>query len=439
MKTFANSRRAAYDVLLETERGGYANLLIKQALSEKMSDEDRRFATALTYTTLDHLLTIDFIIDSYAKGRLQLPVRCVLRLGVCQLLYMDVPESAACNESVLLIKAIGKQAVSGFVNGTLRAIARAKDNLPQPQGSPAEVLSIVHSYPLWLVERLLALYGDREAQVMLSYRDEPMLSVRENSFRAQKGEVEAALCARGISFTRGHFDAEAILIKNSMNIAKDELFKSGKLTIQSESSMLVSKIADPKKGMKVLDACAAPGGKSAHMAAIMGEGEIVAWDVHAHREELIKKSCERMGVGFVRTALQDAADYVQEYERSFDVVLVDAPCSGLGVVGGKPDVRYSKSPKDIEALVIIQRKILENCSRYVKKGGSLIYSTCTIMHEENEDNVQWFLKHHTEFVPDDLSRFLPDDFDKTRLAGGFLQLYPHIDFVDGFFVSRMVL
>ena len=429
-----SARRYAFDVLLDVSRGAYANLRLKQATAVYPSEA--AFMSALVYTTLDHLLYIDFIIDSFCAKKPKPTVRCVLELGVCQILFMSIPERAACDESVKLVKEIGKGALAGYVNALLRSVTLARSNLPEPRGSDAFKLSIKHSYPLWLVERLCEQLGIQQAEALMAYSGRRQLAFFENSL-VSTDVVMQELSKRNLPFERGRLATDCIYC-GLTDVSHDPLYTDGAICVQSEASMLVCDVADPQKGMRVLDACAAPGGKSVRMAAKMGWGTIHAWDVHPHRVELIHKNAARCHAGFVTPMLQNAEEYLPELSEMFDLVLVDAPCSGLGVVGSKPDIKYSKSFEMINQLSQLQRSILACCARYVRKGGALVYSTCTIMREENEENVAWLLEQFPEYRLDRIRIKLPNGTIGQRNSSGTLQLYPHIDGVDGFFVARLV-
>ena len=431
------ARRAAAQVLLDVEKGAYANLRLKEAL-QGLTETDRPFCAALVYTTLEHQIYLDWVIEKLTKGSIKPAVRIALRMGLCQMLRMNVPESAACNESVKLIKSMGKSALAGYINGVMRNAARSRDQLSPPEGMDARSLSIRHSWPLWLVEGFLERFGLDLTERLLAPRTEEGQTIRVNPFAGLSEEsVIRELEERGVSLRRGALCPQALYASGLGNIAREPLFERGAIAVQGESSQLVCRAADPQPGDRVLDACAAPGGKSLCMAAQMGRGSILSWDLHPHRTALIEKNAKRLGVDWIRTEVQDAAQFRPELEKSFDLVLVDAPCSGLGVAGGKPDVKYAKSPEGIRALSETQRAILETCCRYVRPGGTLMYATCTISHAENEAVTEGFLKAHEEFEPADLTGYLPEDFSKERCAGGRVQLLPPLDGTDGFYLAKM--
>ncbi len=426
-------RRAALEALLDiTERGAYANLRLKEALAG-LEERNARFVSAAVYTTLDHLLYLDFLIGHFAKGRLQPPIRGILRLGLAQALYMDVPERAACNESVELCKEIGKEKLAGYVNGVLRAVFRSRENLPPLPEEPVQRLSIQYSWPAWLVAEYLAQYGTAFTEALL--RATPSAMILRAQWPYTAAELEEALQARGLAFTRGSLDENALRLAKGLDVAHDPLFLEGKATVQSESAMLVCRLVGPKPGMRILDACAAPGGKTAYLSHLMeGMGQIDAWDLHPHRVSLMERTFERLHVENADPIQKDAAILDPALAEAYDAVLIDAPCSGLGVMG-KPDARYAKSDAIIEGLTALQRDILNTCAAYVRPGGALIYATCTISHRENEAQIAAFLTAHGEFQPGNMEALPPSI--QARAEDGMVQLFPHMDNTEGFFMARL--
>lgn len=428
-----STRKRALDALTDiTDRGAYANLRLKSA-QQGLTPRDAAFVSALVYETLDHLLYIDHVLAAYVKGVQKPAIRGVLRMGVCQLLYMNVPESAAVNESVKLAKEAGKGALAGYVNGVLRHIARERDSLPPlPEDIPSR-LSVQYSWPLWLVQEWISRFGSEQTEALLSS------AAPKTALRPQPPYTVAALTAllraRGISSQQGVYLSDCVLPDEGFDFASEPHFLAGDYTIQSESAMLVCKACCVKPGMRVLDVCAAPGGKSAYLYALTG-GDIAldAWELHPHRAELMQKTFDRLHVNAMISLRDAAEDYEAEHEK-YDVVLVDAPCSGLGVAGGKPDLRYAKSADGIRELALLQERILAACARYVKPGGVLVYATCTISAEENEIQVRRFLQNHPDYAAESLAEYLPDGLP--GLETGMVQLLPDRDGIEGFFMARM--
>lgn len=432
-----NERRIAYDVLLAVERGGYANLTLKKMLSQN-EQANADLVSALTYTTLDHQITIDFYIDHYAKGRIAPVVRVLLRLGIAQLLYMRFPMPSVVDETVKICKSIGKSAVSGFVNAILRNVVRNIDNLPTPQGCQFERMSIQYSYPKFLVEQFINDFGADDCEKLFQYEPDQRLCIRANTVLMPEQELDAELEARGIFYEKGKLVSIARYLNFDGDISKDQLFLEGKIAIQSESAMFAAKVCAAQPGFKVLDACAAPGGKTAFLASVMKNcGEIVAWDIHAHRVELIWKTMQRLGINIVEAEQHDASKADDSYVEMFDIVLLDVPCSGLGLLNSKPDIRYSKDAQDILELAKLQRILLAQISKYVKKSGMLVYVTCTMTSQENAKNIDWFLQAYPDFSPLPFEEEVEDFFGKRRCENGQIQILPFLDNMEGFYIARL--
>lgn len=427
-----NARLVALDVMSGVlKEGSYLNLELKRTLSPAMSAEDRRFITALVSTTIENLQRIDFVIDSFVRAkRVHTVIRNILRLGVCQLMFFEsVPESAAVNESVKLAQAKGKAQLKGFVNATLRSVAQNLGSVEYPgaEADFSEYLRVMYSYPKWLCDKYIAEYGEKQAEAMLAYHgDNSLTCVRLNSERRQEPPE---------GMTAGRYCADAYYIKNASDIENMPMFKRGEITVMGEASMICVMAAGIGAGDSVLDICAAPGGKSCYAARFANEGSVLAQDIHEHRVELIRATAKRLGMENVAAEKWDATVLRQEQQEAFDVVLADLPCTALGLLYRKPDIKISKREEDIAALTELQRAILKNAARYVKPGGVLLYSTCTIDRAENEDMAGWFLAEHTDFVADELKNYLPEAL-MCRADGATLQLLPHIDGVDGFFMAR---
>ena len=417
----ANSRAVALSVLGEVREGAYLNLVLKKRLGG-LDEQDRRFASALCYTTLENIGRIDYIIDEYAKSkRIHKIIRDILRLGVCQLVFFEsVPVSAAVNESVNLAKA-HKPQLKGFVNGVLRAVSKdlGAVKYPDREKNNAEYLSVMYSYPLWLTKMLISDYGADFAEELCAYRKSSAETcVRPNLLKLDSKSFENKLEGMGLHAKKGEYSDFAYYVKNISDIQSLSLYKKGQMTVQGESSMLCVQAADIKQGMSVIDVCAAPGGKTA-LAAQYGPSAQVA----------------RMGVE-AETVCADARKLKPEYSRKFDRVLIDAPCSALGLCYRKPDIKYSKQPKDLDELLPTQAEILDSCCEYVKPGGTLVYSTCTINKRENDRQIDAFLRKHPDFCENPLADVLSDKL-LYRIRGGRLQLFPHIDGIDGFFIASL--
>ncbi len=431
-----SGRKVALQILSDVaDSGSYLNLSLKKQLPLLKSAEDRRFAAALVSTAVQHIARIDYVTDQFIQAkRVHKVIRNILRLGVCQLMFFEsVPVSAAVNESVKLAASSGKTQLKGFVNGVLRKIADNLGSVSYPDAAvdPVGYFSVFYSYPRWLCEKFVQSYGTDFTQELLSYNADTALTcvrINENLFDgADREELEAYL--------PGKYFPDARYIRNASSIEEMPLFKKGAITPQGESSMLCVHAAGIGRKDSVLDVCAAPGGKSAYAAGMCAS--LLAMDIHPHRVELINQTFSRLHVKNGRALEADGTVFRPELEEKFDVVILDAPCSALGLLYRKPDIKIHKNNiGDMESLVQLQRALLQNCCRYVKKGGRLLYSTCTINYDENRGNAEWFLQNRSDFTADDFSGDIPEKLAK-RIENGFLQLFPHIDATDGFFIARM--
>lgn len=431
-----NGRSVALAVLGEVEEGAYLNLALKRRL-RGMEEQERRFTSALVITTLENLGRIDYVIDYFTSGkRVHRLIRNILRLGVCQLMFFEsVPESAAVNECVRLAERSPKRQLKGFVNAVLRNIAGSLGSVAYPSREhPAEFLSVMYSYPKWLAEKYIEDYGLDFAEEMLSYRKSSAdTCVRANRLKLTPGELENKLQGGEFSFAPGRYVPGSYYIRNITAIERMSLFQKGLIAVQGEASMLAAMACSVRQGERVLDVCAAPGGKTACLA----EGRparLLAFELHEHRCQLMRENLERLGVE-ADLLTWDASQLREELVGQFDCVLVDAPCSALGLLYRKPDIKYNRQSGELNKLVEIQRSILSTCASYVRPGGRLVYSTCTINRQENEQNADWFLRQFPGFSEGRLEDVLPAPL-MPRVKGGRLQLYPHLDEIDGFFIAR---
>ena len=438
-----NARTVALEVLLDIdEKGAYASLALQNRLRvNRLSLNDRRLASSIVYTTLEKRDQIDFVLDSLMEHPTTVPaLRAILRLSACQILFhLRVPDSAAVNEGVKLARAVGQNAASGFLNAVLRNLVRGKDAIewPEREQDLRQYLHVMGNMPLWLVEKLLDVYSEEIAEkIILSDASDFGMVVRPNLHKLSDADFEALLTVKPWEWKRG-IVPHAYLIKGAAEIASDEDFRKGLFSIQGQSSMLAAEAVQAKPGMRVLDACAAPGGKTAYMAERMQDtGRVFAWDVHDHRVKLLEAMKKRLRLENIRLSIRDAAVIKPDLESTMDAVLLDAPCTGLGVLLEKPDLKYRLQPSDIPSIVKAQAQLLDTVSRYVKPGGTLVYSTCSILPEENEEQIRKFLETHPNFSVQPLPTTFPEEFRKQQNQFG-LQLFNHRDHVEGFFISRL--
>jgi 16S rRNA (cytosine967-C5)-methyltransferase len=441
-----NAREAALKILFEVnEKGAYSNIALNKYFSStELRDIDRAFATEIVYGTVKWKLTLDRVIAAYSTikiGKLSPWILNILRLGTYQLLHMTkVPQSAACNESVNLAGRYGHKASAGFVNAVLRNIARngGKIELPSQQEDPAGYFAVKYSYPKWLVEKYIGLFGTEFAESLLdSGNGIPELTVRANTLKTTASVLVERLAAEDAEAVTGKYSGEAVIIKSSVSVGALAAFKEGLFQVQDQSSMLPASVLAPLPGERVLDACSAPGGKATHMAQLMqNRGIVVARDIHEHKLKLIEDAAKRLGIDIIKCELHDAALPDSAGEGAFDRVLLDAPCTGLGIIRRKPDIKWARETKDFEGIAALQRKLLQTVSQSVKPGGSLVYSTCTILPEENENVVNEFLHANENFEAVDIAQYLPAGL-AVHAKGGMLQTYPNRDGIDGFFIARL--
>lgn len=424
------------------EEGAYANVALVQELRRSgLTDVDRRFVTELVYGAVKAGETLDWILRRYASRPLKKitpMVREILRLGMYQIFYMDkVPASAACNEAVELTKKYGHIGTVKFVNGVLRAAARepGKARFPAGKGKEAERLALESCHPLWLVERWLKEFGREETEALCAFNNaRPLLSLRTNTLKMSRRELLERLKAEGAEVVPSEWAPEGILCTSHGSLDSLDALQQGACQVQDESSMLVAHVLSPKAGDFVLDVCSAPGGKATHMAALMGDrGRILACDIYGHKLERVGENARRLGLHSIETRELDGRRVGAEYAGQADRVLVDAPCSGLGVLRRKPDARWKKQPEMLQELPKLQLALLESAALAVKPGGVLVYSTCTMGREENQGVVETFLQGHGNFRLEDTGSFLPG---KVR-GGEMVQLYPQRDGTDGFFIARL--
>lgn len=440
------ARETALKILYDiSENNAYSNISVNKYLEgEKLREIDRAFTTDLVYGTVKWLLQIDYIIDKFSSVKIKKLspwIKNILRLGIYQLLHTDkIPSSAACNTSVDLAKRYGHQASSRFVNAVLRNVAKNKNEIPYPEkNNLAEYYSIVYSCPKWLVEKWISLFGAEFTEGLLKSNNEvPDFTIRVNTLKTSREELLEKLQAEGVKAGRGKFLDEAVLLENPSSIARLDTFKAGYFQVQDESSMLASKVLDPKEGELIIDVCSAPGGKTTHIAQLMkNKGTVIARDIHPHKLKLIEDTANRIGIDIIKTQIFDACEVDENLIEKADRVIVDAPCSGLGIIRKKPDIKYSKTLSEQTGLIELQRKILNNAARYVKVGGFLVYSTCTIHPEENIENVLTFLEDNSQFSLVGFEDLVPEKLKADSLSEGYLQLYPNINQTDGFFISKI--
>ena len=440
-----NTRELIVGILLEiNEEGQPSHQVIRNVLTKYqfLPKQDRAFITRVCEGTLEYQITIDYILNCFSKvktDKMKPAIREILRSGIYQLKYMDsVPDSAVCNEAVKLAQKRGFYNLKPFVNGVLRTAARQMNEIVYPDESNlVQHLSVKYSMPEVLVKRWLDEYGEDTTRVMLEdFLTERPMTVRCRQYRTDQESVLESIRSQGIQVEPAPYLDYAFYLSGFNHILTVQAFLEGKIFVQDVSSMLVAEVAAPKKGDRILDLCAAPGGKSLHMADKMGAyGMVDARDLTEYKVELIQENIARADAINIEAHCMDATILDEDSVNTADIVLADVPCSGYGVIGKKPDIKYRISESKQEDLVLLQRKILDRASQYVKEGGTLVYSTCTIAQDENQGNVEWFLENYP-FEAVSLDDCLPEELRGETTKKGYLQLLPGVHKTDGFFIAK---
>ncbi len=467
MTKSVNEREIVLAVLLEiTENGQFSHVILRDVLAkyQYLEKRERAFITRVTEGTLEHMIEIDYILDQFSKTKVKKMkpvIRAILRSAVYQLKYMDsVPDRAVCNEAVKLAVRKGFSGLKGYVNGVLRSVARGLDSVEYPK-EKMEELSVRYSCPKWILDLWGGTYDTEVIEKMLNdFQQEKPVTIRCCLNRGTPEELKERLEAEGVTVAPHPYLPYAFQISGYDHLSELAAFQEGLFTVQDISSMLVAEIASPKAGAQVIDVCAAPGGKALHVAEKLlladkkrlhedmdgnadgnaggrADGHVEARDLTEAKVELIRENIERTGLTNISAVCRDASVPDPESAGSADLVIADLPCSGLGVIGKKPDLKYKASPDGTDSLVGLQRKILACAQAYVKPGGILVYSTCTVNPAENMDNVHWFLEQYPEFSLDDIHERLCPELRDSVIENGCIQLLPGVHKSDGFFIARL--
>ena len=429
-------REIILDSLMEIlEKGQYSHLVLRSVLQkyDYLPKQQRSFIKRTCEGTIENKIYIDYVIDSFAKTKtpkMKPLIRTLLRMGTYQILFLDkIPVSAAVNEAVEQTKTYANKRAAGLVNGSLRALARQKDTLAAPQD-----LATKYSHPQPLVDCLRASMDEETLEAFLAAdNDIPKTALQCNPLIAAPEQIASALDEAQIPYEPHPWLPGCFLVSGTGNLETLPLFQSGAVYVQDPAAKLAALASGAAPGMRVLDCCAAPGGKSFAAAMQMeNTGSILSCDLHPHKIALIEKNAARLGISILKAETRSAAEFDPALENGFDLVIADVPCSGLGVIRKKPDIRYK--PLDaIERLPAVQTAILENVCRYVRPGGTLLYSTCTVRKEENEDVARTFLLAHPEFSPEPFA--VPAGLDLKN--EGYATLLPQKHAADGFFICKL--
>ncbi len=435
----ANSaRQTAFEILLKIEKDkAYSNLAIDSAVRATEADStDRAFISRLVYGVTERKLTLDFAFSRYLKqslSKLRAEILTVLRLGTYQILFMDkVPDSAAVNESVALVRGNGCPYAAGLVNAVLRKIAN--DGMPDLSDLPfKERISVLYSVPQEFVDLVSYHYGEENAEGFFKTSLEPKrITVRVNTLKTTVEKIKKTFDCENVRYDDSVTE-NALVIYPPCAVYELNSYNNGLFHVEDISSQLCVKALDPKPGETVIDVCSAPGGKSFTAAQYMNDkGVLISCDLHGHRAALVGEGARRLGIQSIKAVVNDATVFNDDFPEA-DAVLCDVPCSGLGIIGKKPEIKYKKLD-DIKELIPVQKSILDVSSRYVKSGGRLVYSTCSVNPNENRKVCDWFLKEHPEFH----SVFVFPGVERVKQEGDYLTLMPHINNCDGFFISLFI-
>lgn len=436
----STARDTALEVLTQVERANaWSDGSLKRTIAKnRLDSRDAALATRLSYGVIQNRMLLDYYISYFCTQRaekLEPVIRNILRIGGYQILFMDkIPQRAAVNEAVEMCKRCGKHRASGMVNAVLRKFVTNWLDMPDiPRKDTAEYLSIRYSHPRWLVERLLELLSPEEAEQYLEENNQVVpTTIQTNLLKTTDEKLMEQLRQHGVQAEKHPWMSHCFEVSGTGNLEQLPPFQDGLFLVQDAAARLAASAAAPKAGDRVLDVCAAPGGKSFAAAIEMeGQGEILSCDIHPHKLKLIESGAARLGITCLRTALADARENHTAWNGAADTVIADVPCSGLGIIRKKPDIRY-KNPRELSQLPAIQGDILENAARYVRPGGVLVYSTCTVLPEENQQITEHFLKTHPEFQEEAFQ--LPEPIGH---CAGHITLWPQRWGTDGFYICRM--
>lgn len=429
----------------------YSNLALDEQLRQNrknLNEKDIGLISEIVYGVTTWRLTLDEMIKKYSRIRLKKIspwILNILRMSIYQIVFLDkIPKSAAVNEGVNLAKRYGHKSSSGFVNAILRKVSKKDYEEMFKIKDDIERISKTTSMPRWMIEKLKkeGLELQKVEEICKNSNRRPEISIRVNRLKTNPQELKQKLEEKGIKVEEGILQ-DFLRISNVKNIEQMKEFKQGIFTIQDEAAGLTAVLLKPRSGEKILDACSAPGGKTTYIAEIVeNNAQIEAWDIHEHRTELVEQTAKRLGIKIIKAQVQDATKYKEEYFEKFDKILLDVPCLGIGVLKRKPDIKWQRKPEDIEEITKIQYEILENCSKYLKPKGEIIYSTCSILKEENQKIVEKFLEENSNFkIQDNL--FLTDSenenkyFKKFLIHNCYLQVYQN-EKTDGFFICKLL-
>lgn len=432
-----NARELALHILMKSQNDkAFSNILLNSELNKsELSDVDKTFVTQLVYGVIANKLAIDYIIKKSSKVRFNKianPILNILRLGIFQIYYLDkIPAAATCNEAVKLAKKYGHVSSANFVNAMLRNASRTdKNEFFKGIDNVEEYLSVYYSYPRWIIDVWIKQFGKENTKALLKANEKVDFDcVRVNTLKISREEILK-------KFTECNYGKlnDIFYTTDVKSIINSTEFKNGLITLQDEAPALVAHLLKPEEGQEILDICAAPGGKTTHVAQLVNDNaNIIAMDLYPKRVKLIEETAKRLGIYSIKTKIKDATEFSEEFVNKFDRIIADVPCSGLGVIRKKPDIKFNIAEEDIEKINEVQKKILENAARYLKVGGILVYSTCTNIFKENQDTIRWFLNKNSNFKVITDATLIPKEWEN-GLKDGMLSLLPNMHGCDGFFI-----
>lgn len=443
-----NSRELILDILLElSKESEYSNVLIAAVLEkyDYLDGREKAFIKRVTEGTIERRIQIDYVLDQFSKvpvRKMKPLIRELLRMSVYQILFMEhIPDAAVCNEAVKLARKRKFQTLQGYVNGVLRNIARNKPDITYPdrQSERTKYLSVYYSMPLWLVEHFSTAYGEEACEKILqAYLQRQPVSIRldERMSRQEQEEMLSLWEQKGVETLRHPYLPYAVTVEKSEGIRNLQGYEEGRFAVQDVSSMLVVEAAGIREGDTVIDVCAAPGGKALHAATkLHGTGQVIACDVTEYKTDKIEENRQRLKLSNVAVRTLDARVQEPDFVGLADVLIADVPCSGLGVIGKKQDIKYRITRESMSDIVQLQKEILQNVVSYVKPGGIMMYSTCTMNPSENEEMAKWICREFG-FEPESMAAYMPEKLQH-EAETGILQLLPDVHETDGFFLAKL--
>lgn len=442
------AREMALKVLYEIDKkGAYSNIALDDALDQarkskqEITTKDIGFISEIVYGTISWKLTLDEVLKKYSNIKIKKIspwILNILRMSIYQILFLNkVPKSAAVNEGVNLAKRYGHKASSNFVNAILRKVEKQDYEDFFSIENDVERICKTTSMPEWIVEELLKQNPkEKVEEICQSSNLKPKLHLRINTLKTSQQKLMKQLKEQGIEAQLGELD-DFLIVEKAKNIEHIQEFQNGEFTIQDEGAGLIPIILDPQPNQIVLDACSSPGGKTTYMAEKMkNQGKIMAWDLHEHRIRLVNQVAQRLGISIIETEVKDATIYEEKYKEVFDKILLDVPCLGIGVLKRKPDIKWKRKKEDIEEITKIQEAILQNCSKYLKNRGELVYSTCSVLEDENEKMIEKFLVNNPNFEIEKINNMKNEFFEKFVKKSRWVKIYQN-EKIDGFFICKL--